>query len=472
MTSLKHFIEERIAHDSSHSDTILIPPQTVPCGPLDCGPLPCGPLDCGPLPCGPLDCPSSSSVVHPTPPPCNLSPHLACGQATPSALVPPSVSLVPPSVSLVDVTHHQCASDQSMTSPRREWATTGLSRDKHPSISLSQYSFVNVPSSPNARVVPTTTNQRLLLDTPSTSNQIVMADAPTTTHPRALRVSPTQNRRYDADCKRYDGVEGLPPRAMQGVPSLSLSSPLLFDSAPSICSSPIPMSQKAPHPAPSVCQRYPQPVASTVKFSTETLDSSDDSDVTPPISPHGSPEVMHQLLVVDHTKTSTSSHLKRNVRVARTKSCAESGVNVECEQQPKFPLLYAHVRCLCRGSLCQDKVLVQTTDLKPYLAGCGVTHASSSNLLSHFGNLTAANIHVADYSQMTCSLKEALQLNAIWDSVLHLCYGLLECPHCKRDVGIVMHMARDCDSLAGKAFMDCRSVELLSQSEKDHGILY
>ena len=53
---------------------------------------------------------------------------------------------------------------------------------------------------------------------------------------------------YDADCKRYDGVEGLPPRAMQGVPSLSLSSPLLFDSAPSICSSPIPMSQKAPHP--------------------------------------------------------------------------------------------------------------------------------------------------------------------------------------------------------------------------------
>ena len=52
-------------------------------------------------------------------------------------------------------------------------------------------------------------------------------------------------------------------------------------------------------------------------------------------------------------------------------------------------------------------------------------------------------------------LLSALQLNAIWDSVLHLCYGLLECPHCKRDVGIVMHMARDCDSLAGKA---CRNV--------------
>ena len=343
-----------------------------------CSPTPLVVLDL------PLTTPFTDTLFLLAPPLCNLSPHLACGQATPSALIPPSVSLVPPSVSLVDVTH-QCTSDQSMTSPRREWATTGLSRDKYPSISLSQYGFVNVPSSPNARVVPTTTNQRLLLDTPSTSNQIVMADAPTTTHPRVLGVSSTQNRvcvnlpfqynnqknltdtlfinpqGYDADCKRYDGVEGLPPRAMQGVPSLSLSSPLLFDSAPSICSSPIPMSQKAPHPAPSVCQRYPQPVASTVKFSTETLDSSDDSDVTPPISPHGSPEVMHHLLVVDHTKTSTSSHLKRNVRVARTKSCAESGVNVECEQQPKFPLLYAHVRCLCRGSLCQDKGKLSST---------------------------------------------------------------------------------------------------------------
>lgn len=315
------------------------------------------------------------------PPYCNLSPRLAC-QASLNALVPPCVSLL----DITNVTAHQGTSDQSMTSPRREWTTTGLNRDTHPSIALSQYGFVNIPSPPHAvRVVP---NQRLLVDTPSTSNQIVMVDAPTVANPRVLVVSPTlqkacmdvpfpnnqknltdapflnaQRCMNDADCKRDDGLEGLLPRASQGVvPSLPLSSPLLFDSAPSVSSTPIPMPQKALQPSPTVYQRYTQPVASVVKCSSEALDGGDDSDVTPPISPQqqGSPDTktmpgkQHPLGVIDDTKMPTSVHLKRNVRIARAKSCVESGVNIECDKHlTAFPILYAHVRCLCHESLCQ-----------------------------------------------------------------------------------------------------------------------
>lgn len=457
MTSLKSFVAERIASDSAHLDTIHFLPQPVSCDPLDSTIL--------------------ASVIRKSPG--NPSSHQA----------PPRV-VATPNFAPTDITK-QCTS--VMASPGREWSATAMNQQKH-SVAAS-----TIPG--DHKIFSAIPDQRLFQDVCSTLNSVAMASPSTLVHAKGLLVStpnrrafvsaPSPNSQMDltdapstdtAHCLRdtdSKGPSGSEESSRQAPSHVLFSSPLLFDSAPpSLSISPVRTPhQKTLQSTPVPCRQYVQGTDSVVNSFAEAQGNSGDSDVTPPISPQqkGSPDAKvaserQHLLVLNHTKETSVEKPKKNVRIARLRSCIE-GASVECRKQQTCSLAYADIMCSCDKSICSGTVLVETADLRSYLAEHDM---NGSTLLSHFGGAStgdAVTVHITEYSQMTCLFRKEQQLNAVWDSKHHVCYGLLECPHCKKTVAIGIHLAMGSDSLAGKAFMDSRSVKLLPHSENNHEIL-
>ena len=192
--------------------------------------------------------------------------------------------------------------------------------------------------------VPCTTHQMVLVDIPSPTDKDLMG-VPAPTAPRGPG---------DLDSTRHNGPPVIPQ-----LPSLSLSSPLLFESAPTVCSSSTPIPQIVLQPASIMCQHVDKDEKSLL---TETFDSSEDNDVTPPLSPqqNGSPTAIamprtHHLVDINLV-TSASRQSKKNVRFAKAKrSIMEIGDSSACEKQQACPVQYAQIICSCREPLCPDQ---------------------------------------------------------------------------------------------------------------------